>query len=191
MAPETRSQTFFRYLDSVISPEARQKALTFVVNFTKERPYVATYIYLFLLFSLLPIIGLVVFVLFLVSVLLFWVAVALCAISLILLFTGTAAMMVWVWAVCLVLSGRWFLNLVSPSVVAKAESIGLVDNSSDDSNGAKKQVEASPGTKKENKDTKGGTGTLTDRTNERTVGDDYLDFDDSEENSDAKKSRQR
>ncbi len=92
-------------------------------------------------------------------------------------------MMAWVWAVCLVLSGRWLLNLVSPGVVAKAESIGLVDNSDDGFNTAKEQVEASPETKKENKDAKGGT--LKDRTNERTVGDDYLDF--GEENGWGKK----
>ncbi|KAI1171742.1 hypothetical protein F4777DRAFT_582620 [Nemania sp. FL0916] len=96
-----------RQADRIVSPTTRRKAVDAVTDFAARRPLLSLFIAAQILLSLLPVALFTTFVVFivvfsvlsLIAFVLFWTGVALLVLVPTLFFTGSIAILVWLWSI--------------------------------------------------------------------------------------------
>ncbi|KAI5790199.1 hypothetical protein EDC01DRAFT_118336 [Geopyxis carbonaria] len=109
--PPSRLQSALNLCNSILPEPTRQRLQQQAIAFSTAQPYLASYLLLLTLFSILPLLGLVVFLFVLLSILLFWLGVALFVLSGFLLCSAALATGTWCYFVGVVLAARWVYAL--------------------------------------------------------------------------------
>ncbi|RPB05652.1 hypothetical protein L873DRAFT_1756950 [Choiromyces venosus 120613-1] len=116
-ASATLSFLMEKFDKRVADKPTREKFYHDVVEFSYHQPFIAAFVLLQLMFSLLPLLGFLSFSLGVVIITLgicgFWIGVGLCVLFSTLVFTATIATVVWLCACASFISARWSTQLVS------------------------------------------------------------------------------
>ncbi|KAF8537178.1 hypothetical protein BDD12DRAFT_911681 [Trichophaea hybrida] len=113
------------YLDTMISPQTRERVIQQLLHLAVSRPYLSSYLAVFLFFAFLPLLGLTVSVIFLAVILgataAFWVGVALVITAGFLTVAAMLATCVYVYLLGVFIVGRWCRNMFLPEAAEAAE----------------------------------------------------------------------